>query len=50
VDDSRYFDEFGGKYPGYPTEQDLHDLVAKSFPGHVWDNTGDIVRIHRQLR
>ena len=50
IDDSRYFDEFGGKYPGHPTEQDLHDLVAKSFPGHVWDNTGDIVRIHRQLR
>jgi len=50
VDDSRYFAEFGGKYPGYPTEADLQALVVQSFPGHVWDNTGDIVRIHRQAR
>jgi len=47
IDDARYFGEFGGKYPGYPTEQDLHELVAQSFPGHVWDNVDDIIRCHQ---
>jgi len=47
IDDSRYFKEFGGKYPGYPTEQELHSLVAQSFPAHVWDNVNDIIRCHQ---
>jgi len=47
IDDARYFGEFGGKYPGYPTEQNLHDLVAQSFPAHVWDNVDDIIRCHQ---
>lgn len=46
IDDTRYFEEFGGKYEGYPTEDEVREVVSQRLDTFVFSNEDDILRIY----
>jgi hypothetical protein len=46
IDDARYFDTLPERYKGYPTTVDIIALIPD---GMTWENTDDIIRIHRKV-